>query len=498
MLALAASLHPSLAAAEQYWSYEDKGIDVIAPGTEEHARNIVQHLHRLDLAITKMLGIKTLDSRQPAHVYAFPGKLFSVLLGKKADFESIYMASGFDSTILIDASGGATSRYFGANSGYASSILMNAYSFRYPDWFIKGISEVFGATTMDSKLVTLGTFEPARVEALYSGTWIPLKTLLTLHADDHQLDSDQYIYSYTAECFFLTHLIVIEGKYHSNFFNYFLLLEQGMDENKAFAASFDISMEELDKIFHDAVRVGRLSLVKVAIPEDLPTGQAVKLSDAEVKGRMASLAAHYSIQTDEALRMANEVLKTDPNNTSALHALALGEFRNAAYAPALQAADHGCSGSALSQSDFAQCGDIFFKLAQASSSKRAELPIDRPALAERSRQYFDKAIEMDRDDLASWAGMANLFSGMHDVEHAKTFLPSAEMTSYRHPRNGAYAYALSCLCASIGDYQNALKFAVAWKNNAVNESQRAAATAYISQLREYLQRTKLATSAPIQ
>jgi hypothetical protein len=495
--AILAFLYSSVAGAEQYWSYEYNGVEVIAPHSELYSRNIAHHMYRLDQALTQVLGIKPTGSRLPTYVYAIPAKTLSTVLGKPTDADCLYTSSGLDTTILLDAASSAGG-YFNANFGYTGAVLLNAYSLRYPNWFIKGISELFAATTMDSKVVTVGTFVPERVRALYSPTWIPLETLLKLRADDRQLQTAQTSFLYLAESWFLTHLIVIEGKYRSNFFNYFSLLDKGMDENKAFAASFDISMEQLDHEFHDAVRAGHISLLKVEAPDMPNVGQAVEISEAEVKGRLARVALALSSGADNSILLANDALKLDAGNMTALHALARAQIINADYAAAWKNAERGCPNEPPTESDLTRCGELFSALAWAASEHKTTLPSESPQVTERARQYFEKAIAMNRNDLFAWSGMANLLADEHDVEHAGLLLQSAEETSYRHPRNGVYAYAVMRLCESVRDYKAAFQFAVAWEKNALTGTARDAASVQVSQLRDYLQRVNLLSTAPAQ
>ncbi len=281
------------------------------------------------------------------------------------------------------------------------------------------------------------------------------------------MKSAEYLALYSAESWLLVHLIVLEGKYHSNFFKYFQLRDQGEGDAKAFAESFDVTYEDLDKMLNDVVRSGKITLAKVAIQDDNDLGVATRLSDAEAAGRLAVLAAVHGGKPDDALQMANEALALAPANPDALFALARAQMRRADYVAALQAADRLCSRDSLPQRAVARCGRLFDSLAGAVNQKKADVGVEGPALTERSRQYYEKAITMDPDDVASFEGMASVLGNLRNADYSRAFLPHAQEMLSTHPRVSSLARALSGMCASMGNNVMALNYAAMWQRAAL-------------------------------
>ena len=124
------------------------------------------------------------------------------------------------------------------------------------------------------------------MQPLVNRKLIPIRELLAVQNSDPQMKSAEYLALYSAESWLLVHLIVLEGKYHSNFFKYFQLRDQGEGDAKAFAESFDVTYEDLDNLLNDVVRSGKITLAKVAIQDDNDLGVATRLSDAEAAGRL--------------------------------------------------------------------------------------------------------------------------------------------------------------------------------------------------------------------
>jgi tetratricopeptide (TPR) repeat protein len=481
--------------APTYWAYSYQGIDVIGDSAAS-VKSLAHNLHRLDTAITVAMSADSTQSRPLTRVYSLPDAMFTRVRGGQKDGScSLFTSNPFSNTILIDKSISGDNTLWGAYYGFTGSVLVSAYSFRYPRWFIYGISEVFAASKMNDASVTIGSFNPGRVQTLYRKTLVPVKTFLEIHGNDPQLQSREFADLYEAESWFLVHLIVIEGKYRSNFDHYFRMLDRGQSESKAFAGSFDISYEDLDKGLQDALRRGKIQTLKVALADEKDALAATRLSDAEAAGRLAALAARMSPQPDDALQMANDAIRLDPKNQDALFALAHAQIRRTDYSEAFQASDGLCAQDSLTRAAMAECGQLFSSLSTAVSEKKAVVGVEAPLLAERSRQYYEKAIAMDPDDLEPWDGLANLLAQMRNSDYTHAFLPRAHQALSAHPRNGEFARALAGLNASTGDYVSALNYATMWQTAALNEGNRDAAAAYISRLKAEMERSSLRSAA---
>ena len=483
-LALAIAWLPNSAAAfDRYWAYTYKGITVTAVGSADRAKSIAHNLHRLDLALATVLGIQPENWRAPTRVYAVPQPMFN-MLWKKTDisYSSISFPSDSDNQILMNTSLDQETPYFDAYSGYTGSLLASGYSFRYPFWYRKGLSEVFGASSVERKQVIVGGFVANRLRPL-AGGWIPLRTLLNIADNDPQLQSIDFLNRFDAECWFLVHQVVIEEKYHDNFHQYFSQLDQGDEESRAFAASFGTDYENVDKEMQHALNAGVIRIIKVQIPDEPDSTEPRRLSDSEAQGRLAVFAALHGEDIGGAVTLANDALAADPKNEDALIALARTQLRQHLYPAALQYADRLCALEPLSQNAAAQCAKAYADMLYGGAAKNAALGVDAPALADRSRKYFEMAISADPEDLASWAGMTYLLTATHNVQYAKDFLPRAKHVWATHSRNEYLARTLAGLCATTGDLDTAIKFATVWQKNALWGSRRAEADAYLSRLK---------------
>jgi hypothetical protein len=482
------------AQAEGGWSYQYKWIDVTAERSSQEATELAHDLHRLDAAMVKMLALDLGDSRPRVHLYSMSESQLKKLLGDRK-IGSEYVASGFENDILINDEAPSENRYYGAYYGYAGSVLMSEGALRYPFWFRTGVAEIFSASKMERKRVKLGGYLQWRAHVLLTGTAIPVRTLLRLHQNDPQVKLTSPTRDmYDSECWFLVHLILIEGKYREQFGHYLELMNQGQTEPDAFAASFQgVSYEDLDKMLKTAIAARKISELYLEIPEEQEAGKADRVSAAELKGRFARVGVLHGEALDYSLKFAQEALAAEPTNESALRALALGQVRQERYDDAFKTSNQLAESHSLSAPAYADCAAILVDVARAVMQGEVSVGEEAPALVRRAREDYEHAIALDEENLGYWSQLTELIGAQHDVEAAKALKSKAEKEFYLHPRNSNLARALASMYGQTNDPEDAFKFAVAWQKNAIDDAGRDAAAAYISRLRIGLARRDAAS-----
>lgn len=470
-------------AAEPYWVYGYQGVEVTAAGDAEHARDLAHKLHRVDQALHAVLPSADEGWRPPTQVYAVPSSTFASLLGRYDDSASSYSVGPFENDILINDSYQGDDRYWSVYYGFAGSVINNAYSFRYPWWFTEGLSEVLAATSLEGSEVVIGGFNRAQLYTLTNSTLIPARTLLTLKRDDSRLASKEFSAVYRAEIWFLVHQIVIEKLYHESFHQYFIKLDAGESERYAFRESFDIGYESLDKALRDSLAGGRLSVVRVRVPDEKDESAPRRLTEAEANGRLALYAARLGRPIEVVTGFAKQALRADPNNTDAQIAMQRVQIKAADYAAALRTLDALCVETAP-QPVVAQCAAGFAALATAATAKKSAPDLDGTALKARALRLFEKAVAQNAEDLASWYRLAEFVSDGRDAAYAKALLPQITKVQAAYPRVASLAASVASLCAVTGDLQGAVKYAGIWEQYSLDGAERASAAAYIAELKD--------------
>jgi hypothetical protein len=483
MLALALLSGPA-AAAPDYWAYQYKNIDVTVAGSASYAQHVARNADRLRTALGQVLSFRG-DPPLPTHIYVLPDEDIVQLLGSSGS--SNYNSSGYDATIIASRGQGSGDEYWGVYFGYVGSLLAGDRAQRYPYWFRLGVPEVFASAEIDHDRIRTGGIAPGYALTVMRGALTPLRTFLALRPEDPQLQTAPLNEMYPAESWFLTREILVEGRYRREFSNYLALVQQGSSAQAAFAASFKVSYEALDKMLQADERAAA-HVFLLSSPEDRSPDAAPprKLAPPEAEARLA-LVNLKAGRRAEALRLALAAVQDDPANERALRVVAEAQLEEGDYPASFAAVDRLSAGT-LSPEGMAECAGILTVLAAAVTAGHVALPVDAATMLGFVQRYYQAAIDANPEDLRSWAGLAGFNGARRDAAAAQALLPGARKALARHPGNVNLAYALAHMCAQTQQWDCALEFAAAWRENALTEASRADAAAFESRLVTYRQR----------
>lgn len=478
------------AGAEDYWAYTYKDFDVTTVGSREHAVSLAHDIARFDTAVSRVLQLP--DTRVPTHIYELPGGQVKQLLG--AEDVATFHFSGYEVSVISSSEGGPGNRYWGSLFGYVGGLLESGRAPRYPYWFQVGVPELFAQTEFDNDRIKTGGVVFGYAQTLQRGKLIPMRTFLSLRDNDPQLKVAEYRAMYDAESWYLAREVYVEGKLRPEFGQYLGSMRDGKSEAEAFSASFKIGYEELDKLLVEAMRepthVFVVQVPREPADHDLP----LRLSTAEIKGRMAELSLQDQ-HRDDALRLATEALQLDANNEAALRVLARASLQAGNFDAALAAVDKLGALSASSAAALTDSGDVLSHLARAVTKKQASIGVGADALIHRAIEAYEHAVTLDREYLRAWAGLAYLYASQRDVQAAKAFLPRAEPVLEKNIRSAALARALATMCAQTGQADGAFRFGEYWRDDALTKADLDQALAFGAWLKAHPLGTGSAQSA---
>jgi tetratricopeptide (TPR) repeat protein len=467
--------------AEEYWGYRYKDLDVTTVGSSGYAIELAKNIARFDTALSHILQLP--ETPLPTHIYVLPGGQVKALVGE--DASASYKFSGYEATTIAnpdsDPSNRYNNRYWGVLFGYTGALLMNSGASRFPHWFQVGVPQVFSHTEFEVDSVRTGLVTPGVAHTLLGAPLIPMRTFLSLEPNDPRLKGD-YLVMYEAECWYLAREVFVEGKLRLEFSRYLALIKEGKSEAEAFASSFKIGYEDLDKLLAGALRETKHVFIVAAPRELTDQGVPFKLSPSEAKGRFADLSFQWHHQA-AALQVAAEALQADPKNETALRVLARANLQQGNFEAAVAAVDRLSALSAPSAAAFTDCGDVLSSLAGAVSTKRASIGVDVETLQHRAQEAYEHAIKVDPEYLRSWAGLAYLYGTQRDVEAAKALVPKVQSVMEKHSYSGALARALAEMCSRTGQIHEAFLFAESWRDDAITHADQSQAEAFISRLK---------------
>jgi tetratricopeptide (TPR) repeat protein len=479
VLASAALVLCAPANAEQYWSYTYQGIEVTAAGNAGRAADLGHDLVQLDAAFVHSAAT-SIGRRPPVHVFALSDGVFKKVWG--GDSSSVFVSKGPYHDIVINKDDSkAENRYWAAYFGYIAA-RVTAAGTHYPHWYLIGISSVFAASSIAGDRVIIGGFDRGQLELLSHAQLIPMRTFLSLKGSDPQLSDANFLQLYQAQAWLFVHQVLIEHKYRENVAKYFDLLNEGKSENEAFAASFNISYEDLDVFVRELMTKGTLRRTAYDLPR-IDAAAPQLLSAAEVNARLAELGVNHEHELQDAIQRARDAISADPDNERAWRALARGQMIQGNYADALASADRLSARPSLSAQGYSDCAFVLASIAQ----HHTETGADAPALLQRARDDFEKALAIDGDDIASLYEFAIMIESQKDVDAAKKLEPVMEQALSRNPHDSDLARGVMKLCVVAGDMDGALKFAQVWQEYSRSDAERDYAAAYVSRLRAHIE-----------
>jgi hypothetical protein len=281
----------ALAAGDRYFGYTYRNVEVTAAGSSAYAVNLARYCVRLDGLLSRILGIKATD-RSPVHLYALPQAQVRDLL-HDPDRVS-YRLSPDGATILMSNVTAHDSEYWGAYFGYTAALLASDGRFTGPDWYRLGLPLVVAGTKYEGDRAHVGIVERGYGRTLGQGSArIPLRKFLGLkRAAIYEDEAARKIYD--AEAWALAHEIFVEGWRRAEFNKYLDLMRNGTAEPDAFAASFNVTYEQLDKDFGYAIDRGRALVYTLEAPDPGAAGQTAEpLSAEDLRERLERLAKLY-------------------------------------------------------------------------------------------------------------------------------------------------------------------------------------------------------------
>jgi hypothetical protein len=468
------------AGAEDYWSYVDSDFQVTTYEGLGYTASLASDLVRFDKVLSRIL--ETTEGHLPTRIYVLTADQARQLIGGSVGSAS-YKFSGYEVSVVTSEGQDRQNRYWGALFGYTGALFLNGRVSRSPYWFQVGVPALFANTEFEGAKVRTGGPVAGFVGMLQRGQRIPMRTFLRVQSVDPQLRSSAAFNTmFEAQSWYLARELYVEGKLRTEFSQYLGLIRDGKTESDAFAASFKISYEDLDKLLSDALRE-RPHIFVVNEASDSVSGQAPrKLTTVETKAMLADLSLQWEHRPD-ALRLAAEALEGDANNELALRVQARGKLRDGDFLGAFAAADKLDGLSAASAAALTDVGEVFFKLASEVAKKQAVIGAATDDLSRRAREAYQRAIGLDPEYLQAWAGLAYFYGSQRNAAAAKELAEKAQPVMEAHVNSGALARALATMCGRTGQTHAAFLFGEYWKDDAITQSDLDAAMAFMAQLR---------------
>ncbi len=486
---LAGAADPGVHAAD-YWAYTYKDLEVTAAGTEADAQEVGRRLSAADEAMRTLLRLPGGASEPPTRVYVLEqADLASLDAVWSSQGGAFFRAGPFDDYLVLHSETTTGNREIGAER--VRALLASWGLARLPDWYQHGVALLMSEASFDHDHITVGQDVADRAARL-AHDWIPMGEFLRLPASDPILHrSPDTESTYDAQCWWLVHLTVLDGVLDKVMPLYLQRLMIGESQQAAYAASFGIEPQQLDAYFRKVKHNVKLKQYTGALPEPAVLGSPQRLSEGELKARLAQLLLAHEPRSEAGAQMATDALTAEPKNERAMLAVARHELETRRYAQAQESMQRL---GALEDLSAAGHRDLGVLLASLVRLKEEGMPgtsgVDTKTTRSAARTHLQRAIALSPNDPRALYQLGWLVCGQGDVAGIRDLLPPVEAAFYRRPESSEFAELLVRMSTIAGNTADVFKYAVAEQRLAPTEVERARATARVERLRAQLKSTQ--------
>jgi hypothetical protein len=463
--------------ADDYWTYRYGDIEVVSTMGRERAVSLARDLARFDGVLNRILHSPEIHVL--TRIYELPPSQVKALLGDEN--RTIFHYTGYEALVVTGPPLHNVAHNWGPNFGYAGSFMISGRLVRVPYWFRVGVPALFARTEFDGPRAKTGGVDPGYMNRLMRSTLIPSRVMLQLQGSDPQLNDPAFTAVFEAQSWFLSKEVLVENRLRGEFARYLGLLRQGKSEAEAFAQSFSISYEDLDKVLQqDLTRPAHAFLV------DAPRETAAE-SAAERLTSGASLAQFAALQLqwrhrDEALKLAADAARMDPASEVAQSVLARGNLEAGNGAESLAAANRLAGLEMRSIEARTYGAEVLAGIARAVGARQTSVGVEAGELGRRAIEGYEEVIRTNPEYLRAWGGLAGVLADRGDRAAAQAFISRAQPVLEQHPYSSSLARALAILAARTGQRSNAFLFAQYWRNNAVSQEEQDKAIAFAAEI----------------
>jgi tetratricopeptide (TPR) repeat protein len=487
LLALAAG--PRVHAAD-YWAYTYNDLDVMAEGTEAGAQDVARRLSATDEAMRTLLRLPGGAGEPPTRVYVLPQSDLATLDAVWSSQGGAFFRAGpFDDYMVLRSDANTGEREIGADR--VRALLASWGLARLPEWYQHGMALLMSEASFDHDHITVGQDVADRTARL-AHDWIPMGEFLRLQANDPLLHRSAGTEStYDAQCWWIVHLSVLDGVLDKVMPMYLQRLMMGESKEAAYAATFGMEPQELDAYFRKVKHNVKLKQYTGALPDATKLGSLQRLSEAEVKARLAQLLLVHEPRSEAGVQMAGDVLSAEPKNERAMLAMARHELEARRYPQAQESMQKLGALEDLSAGGHRDLGVLLTSLARLKDEGMPGTSgVDTKMTRAAARTHLQRAIALAPDDPRALHQLGWLVCGQGDVAGIRELLPTVEAAFYRRPESSEFAELLVRMHSIAGNTAEVFKYAVAEQRLAPTEDERARATARVERLRAQLKSTQ--------
>jgi tetratricopeptide (TPR) repeat protein len=342
----------SFAGEPQWVEVRSPNFSVITDAGGKRGRDVALHFEQMRSVFGTLVTKGHVDLSVPLQIVAFRNskeirQVAPVFNGKATELAGLFQGGEDRTFIMLDMS--VENPWSVVFHEYAHQLMDGNVSIRADPWFEEGFAEYFASIEVDNKEARVGKIPEQTYRILQEMGMMKVADLFRVQQNSKTYnESGDHRNVFYAESSLLVHylydnhLVPKLGDYFDARINQKKTVEQATQQ------AFGMTPEEIDKILRSYLGSGRCKYYPIPTPSGIVPTQFTEapVSLADAHAVLADIDAHSPDHYNRALGEFEEVLKTDPNNASALR---------------------GTGYSYLQRSDLERAGEYFRRAAERDS-----------------------------------------------------------------------------------------------------------------------------------
>jgi tetratricopeptide (TPR) repeat protein len=317
----------SFAVDPQWVEIHSPNFTVITDAGDKRGRDVALHFEQMRSVFGTLMTKAHVKLPAPLQIVAFRTnkemrQMSPVFNGQVTEVAGVFQAGEDCSFIMLDMS--VENPWSVVFHEYAHQLMNGNVSERIDPWFEEGFAEYFSSIEVDNKAARVGRIPEDTYRILQQTGLMPIADLFRVRQNSKTYnESGDHRNAFYAESSLVVHYLY-DNQMMPRLVDYFdAVLNQKKPMEQAMQVAFGMTPDQFDKVLRDYLSSGRFKYFPVPTPSVIVAGEfrekAVSAADAHAV--LADIDAHSLDHRDRALGEFEEVLKTDPNNASALRGM---------------------------------------------------------------------------------------------------------------------------------------------------------------------------------
>ncbi len=342
----------SFAGDPQWVEVRSPNFSVVTDAGDKRGRDVALHFEQMRSVFGGLMAKAHVNLSVPLQIVAFRNtkeirQVAPVFNGKPVEVAGLFQSGEDRSFIMLDMS--VDNPWVVVFHEYAHQLMNSNLSGSTDPWFEEGFAEFFSSIEVDNKEAHVGKIPSDTYLILRQGGMMRVADLFRVQQNSKIYnESGDHRNTFYAESSLVVHYL-FDTQQISKLDTYFTaFIDQKKPVEQAIQQAFGMTPDQFDKALRNYLSSNRYKYYSIPTPPNILASQFAEtpVSSADARAVLADIDAHSAAHRDRALGEFQDVLKTDPENASAL--------RGAGYAY-------------LQRQDFEHAGEYFRRAAERDS-----------------------------------------------------------------------------------------------------------------------------------